>query len=180
MVKALNTPLGNIRMNLHNYQSPKWKEIFLACTTLQILGRPAISKAHRVNTQILNWSVKKKKIYRLWHFKIIFLTEPCTPMEIETPKKAAPPTQPTSKRHMTAMELLQTEINYVKILDTIINVSWHHPGISSLWGGGVPLTRAAIFHIFTPNFWRFYYNLIHSHLLPISSLCKTIMYIYFV
>lgn len=48
--------------------------------------------------------------------------EPCTPMETETPKKAAMPTQPLSKRHMTAMELLQTEINYVKILDTIINV----------------------------------------------------------
>ncbi|XP_071489543.1 protein ECT2-like [Diadema antillarum] len=47
--------------------------------------------------------------------------DPCTPMETETPKKA-PPAQPLSKRHMTLMELLQTEINYVKILDTIITV----------------------------------------------------------
>ncbi|XP_063967106.1 protein ECT2-like [Lytechinus pictus] len=48
--------------------------------------------------------------------------EPCTPMETETPKKPAVPAQPLSKRHMTVMELLQTEINYVKILDTIITV----------------------------------------------------------
>lgn len=49
--------------------------------------------------------------------------------EIDTPSKAeqnlsvtTATIQPISKRHMTAMELLQTETNYVKILETIISV----------------------------------------------------------
>ena len=41
------------------------------------------------------------------------------------------PAQPLSKRQMVAMELLQTETNYVGILHTIISVS-----TLSRWDGG--------------------------------------------
>ncbi|XP_071798925.1 protein ECT2-like [Asterias amurensis] len=46
-----------------------------------------------------------------------------SPMQIDsTPVIRNTPTQPISKRHMTAMELLQTETNYVRILQTIITI----------------------------------------------------------
>lgn len=58
-------------------------------------------------------------------FDLSRLIDPGTPMQIDsTPVMRNTPTQPISKRHMTAMELLQTETNYVRILQTIITVSY--------------------------------------------------------
>ncbi|XP_022098002.1 protein ECT2-like [Acanthaster planci] len=49
--------------------------------------------------------------------------EPCTPMQVDdTPVTRSTPEKPISKRHLTAMELLQTEANYVGILRTILTV----------------------------------------------------------
>ncbi|XP_072034093.1 protein ECT2-like [Amphiura filiformis] len=46
----------------------------------------------------------------------------CTPMQVDKTPVSSTPAKPLSKRQMVAMELLQTETNYVSILHTIISV----------------------------------------------------------